>query len=56
MTRGTLTAAVLAGVTVTAATVAYVATGSVPDFLVMLATTTCGGFLGLSMPGGTRDR
>jgi hypothetical protein len=45
-----LTAAAVAVVSITAAAVAYIVKGSVPDVLALIATTSVGGYLGLTIP------
>lgn len=45
-----MTTAVVAGLSIVSCLVAYVTKGSVPDVLTVLATTSVGGFLGVSIP------
>jgi hypothetical protein len=48
--KNTMTTAVVACLSITACLVAYVTKGAVPDVLTVLATTSVGGFLGVSIP------
>ena len=50
MARANLTTAVVAGVAILAATATYLIKGTVPEVLTILATTTVGGYLGITVP------
>jgi hypothetical protein len=48
--RSNVTTAALAGLSLLAVTVSYLVKGAVPDVVSLIATTTVGGFLGVTIP------
>ena len=48
--RSHVTTAALAGLSLLAVTVSYLVKGAVPDVVSLIATTTVGGFLGVTIP------